>query len=264
MILGSGPQSETTTTYIFNGSNNNDVFWATGNGTGTSVYGRSNLGVGVWGESETGSYGVRAQSNSGTGLYAYGGVTGIRVDGGEGIYATSPSTGVRGQSSGTATAGVAGHSIANATGVIGFSAGIPSVVPDAKPKTGVYGEATQDAASRGVWGHSTTGTGVRGEATSGAAVVGTASSKAGYAFHGAGRFRLDKVSGVATIAANATSVKVTPGTDVTTGSFVLLTAQANIGTRSLYYMVDAAGDTITIHISSSRTSSTVVAWLLLN
>jgi len=108
------------------------------------------------------------------------------------------------------------------------------------------------------------GDGVRGEATSGAAVRGTASGKAGYAFRGSGRLRFDKVSGVATIAANTTSIKVTPGTDVTTSSFMLLTAQSNIGTRSLYYTVDAAGDTITIHMSSSRTSSTVVAWLLLN
>jgi hypothetical protein len=132
-----------------------------------------------------------------------------------------------------------------------------------RPKTGVYGQAVQDASSRGVWGASSSGQGVRGEATNGIGVSGNAADPAGYAFRGSGRVRFDKVSGVATIPAGATSVTVTPGVDVTADSLVLLTAKANIGSRSVYYSTDATNNRITIRLSSSRPSSTPVAWLLM-
>ena len=51
--------------------------------------------------------------------------------------------------------------------------------------------------------------------------------------------------------------------DVTPDSFVLLTAKANIGSRSLYFSTDSTNNLITIRMSSSRTSSTSIAWLLL-
>jgi hypothetical protein len=56
---------------------------------------------------------------------------------------------------------------------------------------------------------------------------------------------------------------ITPGVNVTSSSFVLLTPMSNIGARSLYATIDAANDRITAHLSSTRTAGTKVGWLLL-
>jgi hypothetical protein len=134
-------------------------------------------------------------------------------------------------------------------------------LPAARPKTGVYGHASQDGESRGVIGESTAGQGVRGEATSGVGLYGTAAS--GFALRTSGRLKADKVSGVATIAAGTTSKTVSPGVNVTSGSFVLLTPKANLGGRDLWFTTNATANTITIRISKSRPSGTKVAWLLM-
>jgi len=237
----------------------------------TGVYGRADQAgsTGVWGESQSAD-GTGVQGHARVGIFGtsttdgWMGIWGRHFGAGYGVAGDSLSLiGVSGTSDATDHPATVGKSQGNSTGVLGFSGAGGDGLPAARAKTGVFGQATQDASSRGVLGVAHAGDGIRGEATSGAAVRGTASSKAGYAFRGSGRVRLEKVSGVATIAANATSVTVTPGTDVTATSFVLLTAQSNIGTRSLYYTVDAAADTVTIHMSSTRTSSTLVAWLLL-
>jgi hypothetical protein len=83
--------------------------------------------------------------------------------------------------------GIAGASSGNRTGVVGWSSdqleGVAAVPPAGPAKTGVYGEATQDADARGVSGKSTSGHGVHGDATSGHAVHGDATT--GHAVHGA-------------------------------------------------------------------------------
>ena len=70
-------------------------------------------------------------------------------------------------------------------------------------------------------------------------------------------------SGIATIAANATSVTVDPGVDVT-NAFVLLTPMAKLGRRSLWFTLDTVNDKFTIHMNPSRTSATKVSWLMLS
>ena len=80
--------------------------------------------------------------------------------------------------------------------------------------------------------------------------------------HTEGRLRSAEVSGVATIAAGATSAAVTSGVGVEASSFVLLTPKANLGFRSLWFTTDASNDRSTIRISSSRPTATRVAWLL--
>ena len=70
-------------------------------------------------------------------------------------------------------------------------------------------------------------------------------------------------SGVATITAGSTSKVVTPGVNVTSASFVLLTPKANLGGRSLWFTTNATQDKFTIRLSSSRGTATKVAWLLL-
>jgi hypothetical protein len=90
-----------------------------------------------------------------------------------------------------------------------------------------------------------------------------ASSSTGYALRTTGRLKADKVSGVATIVAGSTSKTITPGVNVTSGSFVLLTPKVNLGGRDLWFTTDAANNKFTIRISSKRSSGTKVAWLLL-
>ena len=147
----------------------------------------------------------------------------------------------------TTSAGVYGDS-SNSTGLLGSS----GTTAAAKPKTGVYGYANQDGGSRGVWGFSGRGVGVYGQA-----------NRAGFALRTNGRIKADKVSGVATIAAGNASVTVSPGVNVRSSSFVLLTPKANIGSRGLWFTTNTSADTVTIHLSSSRSSATKIAWLLM-
>jgi hypothetical protein len=370
VVLGSGPQNETATTWLQNQSNGSDVLWGTTTGSGTGVYGRSVSGTGVWADSTNGNAinaitgsgsGVFGQSTSGKGIYglstdgnggyfrstskpgiysessqvdgiqgnsfgtsAYAGVHGYSQPGtamgvlgvsssaigvkgqsstNDGVYGvTTSGAGVRGESqssdgvhgnsatgqgvagasnsgfgvlgvstSGTGVGaasvatdqpGMSGWSQANSTGVVGYSSSAGGTLPAARAKTGVFGQATQDSSSRGVLGISTSGQGVRGESTSGAAVYATTTS--GYAFRGSGRIRFDKVSGQAAIAANTSSIVITPGIDITTDSFVLLTPEVDLGSRRLWFTKDTTNNRFTIHLSSSSASTITIAWLLLN
>jgi hypothetical protein len=241
--------------------NADGAYGVEGSSTGIGVFGSSASSIGVSGVS-TNWIGVAGSSGSTFAVYGEANGSG---SGAIGVHGTSAAgVGMLGKSRAAAQPGAIGWSGGNSTGLQGFSNDNTANPPAPRAKTGVYGQAKQDATSRGVLGVSGSGDGVRGEATSGAALRGTASSKAGYGVRSSGRLRFEKVSGVATILANQTSVVVTPGTDVTTESFVLLTAKANIGTRSLYFSTDATNDTITIRMSSSRTTATPVAWLLLS
>lgn len=234
-VLGIGP---------LNGVLGNGARGVRGVGTSMGVEGVATGGIGVAGNSTSGK-GVEGSSIGSIGV--------------QGNSSTGP--GVKGMSQhGMA---VLAHQWNHGTGVAGFSNGSYGTPLTGRPKTGVYGEALQDSASRGVHGAASSGQGVRGEASNGVGVSGNAADPAGYAFRGSGRVRFDKVSGVATIAAGSTSVTITPGVDITGDSFVLLTPKANIGSRSLYFTTDATNNRFTIRLSSSRPSSTAVAWLLM-
>jgi hypothetical protein len=275
MLVGGEYLNATSITMLVNQSDNSDVFLAGSLGTGTGVQGESESGIGVRGFTTSGT-GVRGQgsaagtgvlgkSNSGFGVSgesaSSNAVQGVSTSG-TGVYGASGSgIGVLGYSTAATKPVTVGWSGAHGTGLLGFSSGNSATLPAAVAKTGVYGQATQDSDSRGVWGQSNAGQGVRGAATSGVGVFGAATT--GFAFRGDGRLRFDKVSGMATIAAGGTSVTVTPGVDVTADSFVLLTPMANIGSRGLWFTKDATNDKFTIRISSSRSSSTTIGWLLL-
>lgn len=112
---------------------------------------------------------------------------------------------------------------------------------------GVYGASQSH---RGVWGFSDTGTGLFG------------SCGTGLALHAEGRIKFS-TSGVATIPAGSSSRTVTPGVNVTSGSFLLLTPKVNLGTRALWFTTDATNNRFTIRMSSSRSTGTKIAWLLL-
>jgi hypothetical protein len=90
-------------------------------------------------------------------------------------------------------------------------------------------------------------------------VVGQSYSPSGagvYAYNGPGGLALKtngrakfSTSGMATIVAGSKSMTVTPGVNVTSGSFVLLTPMANLGGRDLWCLTDAANNQFTIHMS---------------
>lgn len=128
---------------------------------------------------------------------------------------------------------------------------------------GVFGNATgttgETVGVRGLTG-SPAGYGVHGFAGSGTGVK--AESNSGTALRVSGRAKFS-TSGVATISAGTTSKTVTPNVNVTSESFVLLTPKTNIGSRALWFTTNPSGDTFKIHMSSTRSSSTRVAWLLL-
>jgi hypothetical protein len=147
-------------------------------GTTYGLRGRnsSTAGAGVYGvaaASSGGAAGVKGVSNSEQGYGVQGGAfdatyTGVSGDSSDryGVLGFSKNLiGVKGisQATGPGGAGVFGQSTGGNTGVMGSSGGIP----DAKPKTGVYGDARQDSTSKGVWGYSLYGHGVHGESTTG-------------------------------------------------------------------------------------------------
>lgn len=215
---------------------------STSSSNGAGVRGFSATTDGVVGES-TGGTGVSGWSSSGVGVRA-------QSSGSIGLVASGITHAAYGSTHSTAHAAIVGRSLGNDGGVIGYSGGVGDTVPSSASKTGVYGAANQGAGSRGVWGRSQSGSGVYG------------SSPNGYALRGSGRVRFDKVSGVATIPAGSTSKTIALDVNVTSSSFALLTPRSNLGGRDLWYTVNATANSITIRISSARSSNTAVAWLL--
>ena len=224
------------------------------NAAGNGIYGGS-LGTGI---------AVTGQGNQGIGVHGF----------------STANIGVLGETSGSVAA-IAGRSFGGGTGVLGTADNAP--VPAAKPKTGVYGQATQDSTSRGVWGNSPAGLGVYGESSSGRAVQGVASSgigvraasssgtgcyatsTTGYALRTDGKVRLDKSSGVATIASGASSVAVTPGIDLTATSAVIATLNGSAGGSTVVKRVaiNATTNAFTIYLTANSTVAVKVAWLVL-
>jgi hypothetical protein len=242
IVVGGEYTTATSVTKLTNQTTGANVIEAVSTSAGAGVKGTSATSIGVWGAS-TEWTGVTGESVEAAG------VAGVSTDG----------VGVRGFSAnaqgviGIGSIGVEGTSDSQFGWGVGGSNSVSGGI-------GVWGQAN-GAGSRGVWGNSNAGQAVRGQATSGTGVFGSATS--GYAIQGSGRVRFGKVSGVATIQAGSTSRTVNPGVNVTTGSFVLLTPMANIGSRALWFTKNVTTNRITIRMSSSRSSATKVAWLLL-
>jgi hypothetical protein len=138
-------------------------------GPGTAIHGHADLGpvpaspalTGVYGSAPAGGVAVAADSANGLAVRA----------------TSSAGHAIRGRGQ---LDGVIGESPGARSGVVGYSGA--GRAPAGPGKTGVYGEATQDTASRGVSGFSLAGQGVRGEATTGQGVQGTATT--GHGVHG--------------------------------------------------------------------------------
>jgi hypothetical protein len=205
----------------------------------TGVYGISATGVGVYGASDTG-HGIYAANNSATkaAIFAEGDPgTAIHGHAGPTPLSTSPAStaifasaagqrhgiqswveqGIALQALSTQSIaiiasghvdGIAGASSGGRTGVVGWSADQdpPAVAPAGPAKTGVYGEATQDATARGVFGKTTLGQGVRGEANQGIGVAGEAAGGTGV--EGRGGRGVVGVTGLAAIPTPPTTAGV--------------------------------------------------------
>jgi hypothetical protein len=233
--------------------------------TAAGVKGQSTDGRGVVGDSTFGT-GVAGNSEHGTGVVG-GTFTGIGVDGythaGNGVRGRADlGVGVLGETALASLPGVRG--VGKAADGIGVQGWVGAASPPApQAKTGVHGRCDLDSSSFGVFGQSATGTGTRGNTSSGTGVLGVASGAAGFGIRSIGRVGLQNASGVATIASGASSVVVTPGTDIVASTFVIVTPQADPGTRRLWATTDPAADTLTIHVSAAVSGSLKVAWLAL-
>jgi hypothetical protein len=131
--------STTSATRISNGAANGTAFAGHANGTGWGVSGDSPLGIGVF-----------ASSDSGYGVYSLN------------ASVTMPA--------------IVGWSASDNTGLLGYSG--QNSPPPGPVKTGVFGSADQDSASRGVHGETPTGTGVHGHSDTHAGVYGSSGSGA--------------------------------------------------------------------------------------
>jgi hypothetical protein len=228
VVLG-GSNVSTATTSITNNTNSQPVFEAVGGGRAVTG---SSSGIGVLGESTAES----------------------------GVFATTDA------SDHPASLGL---SLNNSTGVLGHSSDGSGQAPGSRAKTGVFGYAAQDADSRGVVGETPAGHAIHGASANGVAIYGTTDagtglygeSPSGWALHASGRIKFS-LSGVALIAAGSTSKTITPGVNITSGTFVLLTPQSNVGSRALWFTTDVSNDRFTIRMSSARSWGTRVAWLL--
>ena len=228
-----------------------------------AVYGKSLVGTGVWGNSDTGR-GLFGRSTSGTGVSA-------QTDTGRAVYGTSAAS--------DKTA-ILGQSVGNSTGVQGFSGNVP---PAPEPETGVHGAASLSTSSNGVFGFSGAGAGVWGDTDSGLGVIGSATGDDlgnGVGVYGAGPIGVYAYapdngyalvadgpsffsqSGVVTIASGS-SVVVAVGGGLRADSMVLAMLQTNrTGVWVRAVAPNSATGQATIYLNTSVGASTKIAWFV--
>jgi|GEM_PF-5543866 hypothetical protein len=165
---------------------------------GHAIYGASDTGVGVYAANNSSTVGaIVAEGGPGTAIHGHANVGPVPASPGlTGIYGSATDVGVAiaaDSASGLAVKatsslgpairghgqldGIIGESATGRSGIVGYSGS--GSAPAGPAKTGVYGEATQDAGSRGVGGFTLAGQGVHGDATTGQGVVGAATTGQG-------------------------------------------------------------------------------------
>jgi len=109
------------------------------------------------------------------------------------------------------------------------------------------------------------GAGVKGTTQDGAALLGIATFD-GFALKTFGRVRLTGHSGIALIAAgrNSVTVQLAHPRGVYPTPHVTVSPMVNLAGRSLWYTADSKADTLTFHISSPRSSTTRLTWIMLD
>jgi hypothetical protein len=121
-----------------------------------------------------------------------------------------------------------------------------------------------------VWGESTHGPGIEGASVDGVGVQATgttgvrAASADGFAVHTTnGRLRFDGISGIVVLPADKTEVEIDTDVPVNQNTFVLLSPQANLGQKGLWYQIPEDTGKITVRISASRPKDSRIAYLIL-
>ncbi len=294
---GTGIAVEVT---ITNEANSNPAVSALTNGSGPGVHGESTgSGFGVVGSSAK-TFGVVGVTTSGIGGVLAGGPSGVVALGigtGYGVKATDTAYGSKELSTpvfaqvanlkngspavdawngGTGSAvramidNAKNSSPAVAVTTNGTGNAIEASITDAastqsavsaltKGKgSGVFGKSS-NAAGHGVMGQGTSGAaGLYGSSDSGAGVY--AKSTSGNALEVVGKVSFSR-SGLASVAAKKTSVKVTSA-GVTTSSMILATLQTDAGAVAVANAVPATGS-FTIKLTAAPTKSVKVAWMVL-
>ena len=149
--------------------------------------------------------------------------------------------------------------------IVGHGTSGQGVIGRSQTSAGVQGYSGTDAGLNGfgVIGVWAAGDAIGVQGVTQAGTAGRFESAGGLALHTTGRLRLDQVSGVARIATGGRSRTVTPGVDLQSSSFVLLTPRGNIGSRGLWYTIDATGNRFTIRLSTAVASAVDIGWLLI-
>jgi hypothetical protein len=237
--------------------------WVIAPDAGVGVFGNSFRAIGVAGISQEGT-GVKAASYSRSALDAE----------------STNGSAVTAKSSSATLPSISTEAAGNAAGVSGASG---SGAPSAPLKTGVYGYAAQDSASRGVRGTSTSGVGVQGDATTGHGVYGQVTTGravrgvataaggvgvradaplTGTALQVFGKAAFSR-SGRLAITAGHSSVGKT-GIPLTTSSLILAVLQTNrpgIYVRAV--VPNVVGSSFTIYLNAAVPGTTYVAWFVI-
>ncbi len=176
------------------------------------------------------------------------------------IFANGVGDALRGSSGSSDHAGVVGEStnLSGGTGVLGTSENGAGVHGIGVTGDGVLGESDT---GKGVSGVSRADRGVTGVSQTGIGVWGY--SPDGYALAAEGRLLFDR-SGVATVAAGRSKVRVRVRSGVMADSFVLATLQAvRAGVTVAGVVIDPDEDRFTIHLNRPVGRDTRVAWMVL-
>lgn len=226
-----------------------------------AVYGKSLVGTGVWGNSDTGR-GLFGRSTAGTGVSA-------QTDTGRAVYGTTGAT--------DKTAILGQNTNGGSSGVQGFAGG--GTPPAPEPQTGVDGVSNLSTDANGVHGGSTIGTGVWGTTSDGIGVIGsgTAANSIGvlgdgsvgvYASGGVGLLvdgpALFSTSGKKTITSGSSTTITVPG-GVVAGSIglaVLQTNKSGLWVRAV--TTNPTAGTITVYLNTTVAASTVIGWFVIN
>lgn len=278
----------TNVTTLINDAESGHAFEAIADAIGIIAQAGSDTGIGL---SASGTTAIRADGEValvGTGLLE--GIVGfarvaIRGNGTDvGVQGSGDDAGIlgtstvghalRGEGSSTDHPAILGWSTSALTGIQGYSA--PAATEPGTPpaKTGVYGYAAQDGTARGVYGQSTAGRGLEGRAISGFGVLATAttgtalgsySDTNGWALRTTRGHVGFSTAGLATIAAGANSVTVTPGFDIRSTSAILATLQGDPGGSTVlrYVTKDTVNDRFTIRLSANAAKTTTIAWFVI-
>lgn len=226
-----------------------------------AVYGKSLVGTGVWGNSDTGR-GLFGRSTAGTGVSA-------QSDTGRAVYGTTAAV--------DKTALLGQNTNGGSSGVQGFSgSGVPPT-PDAQ--TGVQGNSNLSTAANGVLGRSTIGTGVWGDTTDGLGVAGTGSGANSIGVYGSGAAGVYATGGVALACDGPALFSASGKKTITSGSSTTVTVPGGIAAASIGLAVlqtnrsgvwvravtsNAANGTITIYLNTSVSASTTIGWFVIN